>query len=69
MAFIEALQFFKEDPSHSLLRNHPLKEKLAGYRSIDVTEDYRAIFKESKTRKQKIITFHKIGTHRELYGS
>ncbi len=67
-AFLETLALFIVDPSHSSLRNHPLKEKFAGYRSINVTEDWRAIFKEHQTREQKIFTFHMIGSHDELYG-
>ena len=68
IAFREALALFLEDQFHPMLRNHVLREKLAGYRSIDVTEDFRAIFKETQSGKQKVIIFHKIGTHEELYG-
>ena len=68
VAFRESLTLFIEDPSNSHLRNHPLQKKLAGYKSINITEDWRALFKEAQTGKQKIITFHKIGTHEELYG-
>src|ERR1041385_2592148 len=67
IAFREALALFLEDSLTLQLRNHPLKGKLSGYRSIDVTEDWRAIFKQSQTTKQKIITFHMIGTHQMLY--
>lgn len=68
-AFAQTLEMFLEEPNHPSLRNHQLKDKLVGYRSIDVTEDYRAIFKESHLGKQKVITFHLIGTHEQLYGS
>lgn len=68
IAFRETLALFLEDPNNSHLRNHPLAGKLSGYRSIDVTDDWRALFKETQTSKQKVITFHKIGTHKELYG-
>jgi addiction module RelE/StbE family toxin len=67
MAFREALFLFLEDSTYPQLRNHPLRGKLSGYRSIDVTEDWRAIFKQTQTTKQKIVTFHKIGTHKTLY--
>lgn len=66
IAFIEALSIFLEDQHHPKLRNHPLQRKLVGYRSIDVTGDWRALFKITKTGKQEIVTFHKIGTHKEL---
>ncbi|MBI2430609.1 MAG: type II toxin-antitoxin system mRNA interferase toxin, RelE/StbE family [Candidatus Levybacteria bacterium] len=68
-AFLESFALFLEDQNHPSLRNHVLKEKFAGYRSIDITGDYRAVFKETKARKQKVITFHMLGTHEELYGS
>jgi addiction module RelE/StbE family toxin len=66
--FLETLVLFREDPHHPFLRNHPLKEQFAGYRSIDVTDDWRAVFKESSTGDRNVITFHLIGTHKELYG-
>jgi len=66
-AFIEALVLFTEDASHPALRNHSLKEKFAGYRSIDVTPDWRALFKETSKRGKHLITFHMLGTHKELY--
>ncbi len=66
-AFREALALFLEDSSHPHLRNHPLRKELAGYRSIDISGDWRALFNEKKTTKQTTITFHKIGTHKELY--
>lgn len=68
-AFAQTLEIFLEDPGHPMLRNHALKEKLAGYRSIDVTEDYRAVFREFHSGERKVITFHMIGTHKDLYGS
>lgn len=68
VAFRETLALFLEDPNNPYLRNHPLTGKLAGYISIDVTDDWRALFKETQTGGQKVITFHKIGTHEELYG-
>src|SRR3954451_3851195 len=36
--------------------------------SIDVTEAYRALFRETYKGDQAIIVFHLIGTHKELYG-
>lgn len=68
-AFTQALELFLEDPSHPVLRNHPLKEKFAGYRSIDITGDWRAVFKISKSGEQRVITFYMLGTHKDLYGS
>lgn len=67
VAFRETLEVFLENPHHEALRRHFLKEKYAGYQSIDVTSDYRAVFKETKIKTQIIITFYTIGTHEELY--
>jgi len=66
-AFRENLLLFIDDPDHSVLRNHALKGKYTGYRSIDVIEDWRAIFKVTRTGKRKIITLHMLGTHKKLY--
>jgi addiction module RelE/StbE family toxin len=41
-----------------------LTGKYAGFRSIDVTEDWRALYREEKER----IMFADLGTHEELYG-
>ncbi len=66
-AFLEVLALFLEDPRYATLRNHALKKKYAGYRSIDVTGEWRAIFKETRSGKRKIITFQMLGTHKKLY--
>jgi mRNA-degrading endonuclease YafQ of YafQ-DinJ toxin-antitoxin module len=67
-AFLDALALYLEDPNHPALRNHSLKREFSGYESIDVTEDWRALLKEKQTGEQKVIIFHRIGTHKELYG-
>jgi addiction module RelE/StbE family toxin len=67
-AFVEAIHLFRENPNHPVLRNHPLTEKYAGYKSIDVTDDWRALFRESESCEDIIIKFHTIGTHEYLYG-
>ncbi|MGH7202992.1 MAG: type II toxin-antitoxin system RelE/ParE family toxin [Candidatus Levyibacteriota bacterium] len=68
-AFAQTLEIFQENPDHPGLRNHLLREGFTGYRSMNVTEDWRAIFKERRTGKQLIIVFHFLGTHKELYKS
>ena len=62
--FRETLELFLEEPNHPALRNHPLSGKYTGFRSIDVTEDWRALY---RTEGKQII-FVDIGTHEELYG-
>ena len=68
IAFREARQLFYDNPNYPYLRNHALKEKFAGFSSIDVTGDWRALFKIRKTKRQTVITFHILGTHTQLYG-
>ena len=63
-AFRDALDLFYENPNHVALRNHPLTGKYQGFRSIDVTEDWRALY---RTEPERII-FVEIGTHDQLYG-
>jgi addiction module RelE/StbE family toxin len=67
-AFADTLELFVAEPNHPILRNHELKEKFAGSRSINVTADWRAVFKEGTTGERTVITFHLLGTHEELYG-
>jgi addiction module RelE/StbE family toxin len=66
-AFRDIIILFASDSHHKSLRNHPLHGKLAGYRSIDVTEDWRAVFREKQAGKGIVTYFYKIGTHRRLY--
>jgi addiction module RelE/StbE family toxin len=63
VAFRETLELFAEDPSHDGLRNHRLSGKYQGFRSIDVTGDWRALYRQEPGR----IIFVAIGTHKELY--
>ena len=67
IAFREAFELFVDDINHPNLRNHALKEKYAGFRSINVTEDWRALFKIRKNENKIVITFHILGTHDQLY--
>jgi addiction module RelE/StbE family toxin len=67
IAFKETRELFTENPNHPSLRNHPLKEKYAGYYSIDVADDWRALFKVQKSKTKIVITFHILGTHDQLY--
>ena len=66
-AFREAIELFFDNPNHPSLRNHVLREQYAGYRSIDITADWRALFKIRKSKLKTVITFHILGTHAQLY--
>lgn len=67
-AFDQRFELFKEDIFHSLLNNHALTGQYSGYKSINVTGDWRAIYSESEDENgRKIIIFELLGTHSELY--
>ena len=60
----ETIELFTEDHMSDSLRNHPLKDKWANYRSITANDDlrlhYRVIDKDTAL-------FVAVGTHYELY--
>ena len=60
----DRLRLFANNPKDPRLRLHPLKGKVAGYYSINLSGDLRAIFK----RDGHNIVFVLIGTHSQLYG-
>src|SRR4051812_33737373 len=62
-AFRDTIILFATDPHHASLRNHPLRGKLAGYQSIDITEDWRAVFRVKQIGERTVIRFSQIGTH------
>jgi addiction module RelE/StbE family toxin len=65
--FKEKIKLFLNDPSNPQLRNHPLKGTLSGYKSINITGDWRALYTEELLAEDSIITFEMIGTHSQLY--
>lgn len=67
IAFKETRELFLYNPNHPHLRNHALREKFVGYSSIDVTSDWRALFKVIESKTQTVITFYILGTHEQLY--
>lgn len=66
-AFDTRLKLFLENQYHPQLNNHPLSGKYRGYRSINVTGDWRAIFSEQEEDNGIVIIFEVIGTHSQLY--
>lgn len=63
LKFIERKNLFSREPFHPLLNNHSVERAYPDCRSINVTGDYRALFKE----KDNEVLFVNIGTHSELY--
>ena len=62
--FLERVKVFQNNKFHPQLHNHSLIGKYKGSRSINITGDIRAIFKE----EGDVVKFEDIGTHSELYG-
>ncbi len=65
IAFRKRLILFCKDQEHPLLNKHGLLGEYHNYYSINITGDWRAIFK--KLENSEIIFFLMIGTHSELY--
>lgn len=63
--FARRLELFLVDPTHPLLRVHPLLGKYGGYWSMNVSGDWRAIYYQ---QGEEVVIFALIGTHSELYG-
>lgn len=59
------LRLFAENPFSPILENHQLTGKFTGYRSINITGDFRAIYKEISNAE---VIFVLLGTHSKLYG-
>ena len=67
-SFKKRLEIFIKDPYNPQLNNHPLKRNYLGYRSIDITNDWRAVYSEKSENQETVAFFVDIGTHRQLYG-
>jgi addiction module RelE/StbE family toxin len=61
-----AIDLFKQDPFSPALRNHPLRGKYRGIRSIDAAFDLRLLFVEKDG--YTVVFFAEVGSHSELYG-
>lgn len=63
--FKKKLGIFIKNKNDIILNNHCLSGKLKKYRSINITGDWRAIFREIK--KENVVYFIAIGSHSKLY--
>lgn len=61
------LRIFKRNPNDLQLKNHKLKRGWIGHQSINVTSDWRAIYKEVQLTDETDVYFVALGTHRQLY--
>jgi len=64
-SFRSRLEIFMADKFNPILNNHSLAGKYQGYRSINITGDWRAIFREYESNKTAY--FVTIDTHSNLY--
>lgn len=62
--FEEKLKIFISNPFSAELNNHKLSGEWAGYRSIDITGDLRAVYKMERDTS----IFIEIDNHNNLYG-
>ena len=63
----ELMLLFSKNSNDPQLNNHALQRRWKGYRSIDITADWRAIYKERELDEEIIAYFVAIGTHKRLY--
>ncbi len=60
-----AILRFREDPFQPSLRNHALKGKLAGLRSIKAGYDLRLVYEEKNG--YVVVVFLELGSHDQVY--
>lgn len=68
-SFKKKIKTFSEDPNNLELNNHKLQREWKGFRSIDVTSDWRAVYQEiDEEGEDTVAYFVELGTHDHLYG-
>lgn len=63
----ETIVLFANNPFNERLKNHKLHWKYGECRSIDITGDYRIVFKELSNDMYELVELLKIWTHSQLY--
>jgi len=65
----ERISLCVQNPTNQLLNNHALTGKFQGYRSINITGDWRAIYSiRINLNSEQEYYFELVGTHSQLYG-
>lgn len=59
------LEVFLSNKNAIILHNHLLSGKYEGFKSINITGDWRAIYREEN---DNLVVFTCLGTHSQLYG-
>ncbi|MBM3209118.1 type II toxin-antitoxin system mRNA interferase toxin, RelE/StbE family [Candidatus Shapirobacteria bacterium] len=65
IAYRTRLELFLTDKYYPILNNHALTGKYREYRSINISGDWRAIFREFENGN--VVYFDFLGTHSKLY--
>jgi len=65
LSFRKRLELFLVDKYNPVLNNHQLTGKYVGYRSINITGDWRAIYREFQ--EGTVVFFDTLGTYSKLY--
>jgi addiction module RelE/StbE family toxin len=65
-ALVLRLRLFRENRFHPLLHDHALTGDREGYRSINITGDWRLIYEPIQTN---VVRLMDIDTHHNLYGT
>lgn len=63
--FFESVDLFLKDKFNPILNNHSVESAYPGWRSINITGDYRALYEH---KDENFAVFMKIGKHSELHG-
>lgn len=61
------MKIFQNDHLNSELNNNVLRDEYEGFNSIDINNDYRAIYEVLQVGNEAIAYFFLLGTHKELY--
>lgn len=67
IAFKKRIKLFMQDPLDLQLRNYQLRGVLQGYRSLNITGDWRALYSEFEEGEGRVIVFEMLGKHSQLY--
>lgn len=68
-SFREKIAIFAKNPLDPELNNHKLQKPYEGLRSIDITNNYRAVYEEMIVEEETVAYFSLLGTHEELYNT
>lgn len=61
------ISIFRKNPKDTQLNNNSLKREWKGFRSIDITSGWRAVYEELHEGEEIIAYFVALGTHDQLY--